>query len=155
MWLKYFSIDLQSKGSIHSSSKTHVRNRIFKFTLIHASVIYQIPEFSNFIEFLFHLEKNSMFLMLFCQCACFWDKCLPVLFLTSGQWVVLGPQGRTERWSGQGTTGQKRWISAGSAAESRRYESEESELIVMKAKAKWALQLTPTLRDILTSRTVI
>ena len=27
----------------HSASKTHVRDRIFKLTPIHASVIYQIP----------------------------------------------------------------------------------------------------------------
>ena len=38
-------------GCYHSTSKTHVRDRIFKSTLIHASVIYQIPEFAEFTEF--------------------------------------------------------------------------------------------------------
>ena len=34
-------------GCDHSASKTHVRDRIFKLTLIHASVIIRFPEFNE------------------------------------------------------------------------------------------------------------
>ena len=38
-------------GCYHSASKTHVRDRIIKLIPIHASVIYQIPEFAEFTDF--------------------------------------------------------------------------------------------------------
>ena len=34
----------------HSTSKRHVRDRIFKLSLVHASMIYQIDEFAEFRE---------------------------------------------------------------------------------------------------------
>ena len=41
----------------HSASKTHVIDRILKLSPIHSSVIYQISEFAEFSELLFHLGK--------------------------------------------------------------------------------------------------
>ena len=40
-WLKSASSCVRNQGAIHSTSKTHMRDRIFKFSPIHASVIYQ------------------------------------------------------------------------------------------------------------------
>ena len=37
-------------GCNHSTSKKHVRDRIFKFISIQATVIYQIPEFTEITE---------------------------------------------------------------------------------------------------------
>ena len=44
----------------HSSSQINVRDRIFKLTQIHASVIINLPEFAEFNEFLFHLGKTPV-----------------------------------------------------------------------------------------------
>ena len=44
----------------HSASEKHVRDRIFKLTPIHASVIINLPEFAEFSEFLFHLGKTPI-----------------------------------------------------------------------------------------------
>ena len=38
-------------GYSHSTSKTHVRGRIFKLSPIHSSVIFRFPEFAEFTEF--------------------------------------------------------------------------------------------------------
>ena len=43
-----------------NTTKTPVRDRIFKLGPIHASMIYQIPEFG---EFPFHLGKTSFMCM--------------------------------------------------------------------------------------------
>ena len=42
----------------HSGSTTHVRDRIFKLSPIHASVIISFPEFSEFSESYFSFRKN-------------------------------------------------------------------------------------------------
>ena len=49
-------------GCYHSASKTHVRDRIFKFISVHASVIYKIPfpEFAEFSENSAPFSKNSI-----------------------------------------------------------------------------------------------
>ena len=71
-WQKYFS--LQQKGSnlppshllckgpgcYHSTSKTYVRDKIFKLNPIHASVIYQIPRIQ---WILFPFRENSIVLL--------------------------------------------------------------------------------------------
>ena len=46
-----------------NTSKTPVRDRIFKLTPIHASMIYQIPGFGEFTEFPFHLGKTLLMSM--------------------------------------------------------------------------------------------
>ena len=43
----------------HSASKTHVRNRIFKLSPIHASVIFRFPEFAEFSKNSALFRKNS------------------------------------------------------------------------------------------------
>ena len=47
----------KTRGCFHSAGKTHVRDRIFRLTPIHASMIYQIPDFT---EFLFLLGKTLL-----------------------------------------------------------------------------------------------
>ena len=47
-------------GCYHSTSKTHVRDRILKLSPIHASVTIRFPEFAEFSEFLIHLGKTLM-----------------------------------------------------------------------------------------------
>ena len=47
-------------GCYHSSSKTHVRDWIFKLTPIHASVIISFSEFTEFSESSDSLRKNSI-----------------------------------------------------------------------------------------------
>ena len=44
----------------YSSSKTHVRDRIFEFTSIHASVIYQIPWIRRIHWTSFNVEKTPV-----------------------------------------------------------------------------------------------
>ena len=45
---------------IFEASKTQVPDKIFKLSLIHASMIYQFPEFSEFAEFLFQLGETPL-----------------------------------------------------------------------------------------------
>ena len=47
-------------GCYHSASKTHVRDRIFKSTPIHASMIIRFPEFAEFSESSAPFKKNSI-----------------------------------------------------------------------------------------------
>ena len=49
----------QRQGCYHSASKTHVRDRIFKLTPIHASVIYQIPWIRWIHWISIHFRGNS------------------------------------------------------------------------------------------------
>ena len=46
--------------SYHSISKTHVRDRIFKSSPVHASVIIRFPEFAEFSESSASFRKNSI-----------------------------------------------------------------------------------------------
>ena len=54
-----FHLLCKRPGCYHSTSKTHVRERIFKTSPINASVIYQIPEFTEFSESSAPFRKNS------------------------------------------------------------------------------------------------
>ena len=42
-WLEPATFCVRDQGANHSASKTHVWDRIFKLSPIHASMIYQIP----------------------------------------------------------------------------------------------------------------
>ena len=46
-------------GCYHSASRTHVRDRIFKLTPIHTSVVIRFPELTEFSEGSALLRKNS------------------------------------------------------------------------------------------------
>ena len=50
----------KSPGCYQSTRKTHVRDRIFKFSQIHASVIIRFPEFAEFNESSMNLGKTPM-----------------------------------------------------------------------------------------------
>ena len=62
----------KTPGYYHSTSKTHMNDRIFKLSPIRASVIYQIPLKSlnslNSMEVLFHLGKTSIYPYDTCRC---------------------------------------------------------------------------------------
>ena len=52
-------------GCYHSTSKTHVRDRIFKSGPIHVSVIIRFPEFTKFSESSAPFRKNSNILVVY------------------------------------------------------------------------------------------
>ena len=65
-------------GCYHSTSKTQVRDRIFKLTLIHASVIYQIPwiHWNHLISdpFRENSDEDELFMSLICKRISQWER---------------------------------------------------------------------------------
>ena len=47
-------------GCYHTASKTHVRDSIFEFSLIHTSVVISFPEFTNSVKVLLYLGKTLL-----------------------------------------------------------------------------------------------